>query len=232
MAYTAWNDGGTPGTAGSSTITTGSITDGNTVVIAFKGRSPNTPAFTHASGLNNVTLIAGPNDTGFGDDGTVNIYKATKNGTGTLTLTPSPTTMNWWRAIVVDCETDTVVDQGMIDEGLFDDTISYVSPTMPAGGGTGLGIVMSGRSDNLTLTAPTFTGLNVNAAHDQSNHRTSVAYGSLSIAASSTSTLTGSLSATGSHFDIWVLLQAGASPVSEPRRRRQIPAAIMRQRRR
>ncbi len=218
MAYAGYDAGGQIGAGGDSTLVTSSIAGGNTVVIMFQGRNLNTPPFTHASGLTGVTLIAGPNDTGFGDDGSCFVYEATKNGTGALTLTPSQTSNSWWRGIVVDCETDTVVDQGMIDEGLFDTTISYTSPTMPAGGGTGLGMVIQARGasgEAITLTAPTWTGLDVEEATDGS-FRVSISYGTITIAASSTSTMTGTISASTSHYDAWVLLQGGGPAFVAP----------------
>jgi hypothetical protein len=203
----AWDDGGSVGVGGSSTLVTGSIPDGNTVIVFWKQRSPSAPAFTHASGLNGLTLIEGPLDSGFGDDGVLNVYSATKNGTGTLTLTPTGAG-EWWRAIVWDCGTLAVVDSNLAVEGIVDSTISYVSPTMPSPGGTGIGASMDGRSvGSITLTAPTWDGIDVEEAYD-SNFRLAVSYGSITIAGSATSTMTGTLSETTTHFEMWVLLQS------------------------
>jgi hypothetical protein len=212
MALAAWDDGGYPGTGGSSTLVTGSIPDGHEVIVFYHGRNLNTPPFTHGGGLTSVTNLEYA-QTGFGDDGEFYVYKAVKNGTGALTLTPSQTANSWWRAIVVDCDTNTVVDSNAQSEGLFDTTISYASPSMPAGGGTGVGLVLVCRGNSITLTAPTFTGLDVSDAHDQGNFRVGIRYGSLAIAASNTSTLTGSLGGSDSHYDSWVLLQPSAATV-------------------
>lgn len=206
MAIAAYDDGGYVNFAGSNTLVTGSIADGNTVVILLNTRAPDSPAVS-VSGVTGLTLLDTVSS-GYGDDGECFLYEAVKSGTGTITITPEQTSDNWWRAIAWDCETQTVEDFSLDYEGLFDDTISYVSPTMPAGGGTGLGMIISGRGPDIATSAPTFTGVDVTEVfEDYPAWRLPVRYGSLAIAASATSTMTGSLDEAATHYGCWVLLQ-------------------------